>query len=56
MTGKPITDMTDDELDAEIAALRAVPIPSPVSKAAKPKRLDATPKKKKSLIDFTDEA
>lgn len=55
ITGKPITDMTDEELDREIETLRSVPIPSLVSRAAKPKRLDAMPRKRKSLIDFTDQ-
>lgn len=54
MTGKPITDMTDEELETEIEKLRSVSIPSPMATRSKPKRLDATPKRRKSLIDFTE--
>lgn len=53
MTGKPITEMSDEELEAEISRLRAVPIPSP-SLPKKPKRLDQTPKKRRSLVDIAE--
>ena len=54
MTGKRITEMTDEELQMEILRLQETrPPASPSPK--RPKRLDAQPKRRKSLLDQLEE-
>jgi len=54
MNGKKITELSDEELNAEIERLQQIPIPASPS-AKRPKRLDATPKKRKTLYDIVTE-
>ena len=50
--GKKISEMSDDELLAEIERLRAVPMPqAPEPRARRPKRLDESKPRRKSVFD-----
>ena len=52
--GKRITEMTDQELEAEILKLQETRVPSlPTQK--RPKRLDQTKPRRKSLLDIVEE-
>ena len=52
--GKKITEMTDEEITAEIARLEETHIPSAPA-AKRPRRLDQEPRKRKSLLDLVEE-
>lgn len=47
--------MTDEELEAEISKLQETRIPSPPA-GKRPKRLDQTKSKRKSLLDIVEES
>lgn len=53
--GKRITEMSDEELQAEILKLQETRIPSPPERR-KPKRLDETKPRRKTLLDLVEES
>lgn len=53
--GKRITEMSDAELDAEIERLQQTRIPS-APERKRPKRLDETPRKRRTLLDQVEES